>query len=229
MFGDRWRELSRAVSGGSRTGSSAPAQRVSAASGGAPVSRHSNGLEQFFDHIQGEQGLRLLDLAGASQANIAYITNLGHRLYSEDFLSSLDMAFKGDGGFFENQADPRRAGAFLEQNLDFPENHFDGALLWDMLEFLAPPLLKAVVERLQQIVKPGSYLLAIFHADERAGEITTYHYRIADAGTLLLAPRGSRPPAQFCNNRAVEKIFEKFESVKFFLTRDYLREVIVKR
>jgi hypothetical protein len=31
------------------------------------------------------------------------------------------------------------------------------------------------------------------------------------------------------NNRSLEKLFGKFESVKFFLTRDNLREVIVRR
>jgi hypothetical protein len=30
------------------------------------------------------------------------------------------------------------------------------------------------------------------------------------------------------NNRSLEKLFARFESVKFFLTRERLREVIVK-
>jgi hypothetical protein len=234
LFGERWKVLNRAEPRDSR-GTALPSARPAAANGrGAggngteTYSRHSNGLEQFFNHISGEPGLRLLDLSGASQANIAFITSQGHRLYSEDFLRSLDLAF-ADGDFYQNQADPRRADLFLEQNLNFPENHFDGALLWDVLEFLTPPLLKTFVERLQWIVRPGSYVLAIFHSEERAGTVPTYNYRISDGATLLLAPRGSRPPAQFFNNRAVERIFPAFESVKFFLTRDSLREVIVTR
>jgi hypothetical protein len=236
LFNDRWKGLSRPDTRGSRGALPSgrpvmdPAPRKPAVDAGQmrSYSRHSNGLEQFFGHIQGEPALRLLDLSGASQANVAFITNLGHRLYSEDFLRSLDLAF-ADGDFYENQADPRRAEAFLDQNLSFPDNHFDGALLWDVLEFLAPPLLKAAVERLSRVVKPGSYLLAIFHADERAGAVPIYSYRIADGGTLVLSPHGMRQPAQFFNNRAVERIFPLFESVKFFLTRDALREVIVKR
>jgi hypothetical protein len=191
-------------------------------------SRHSNGLEQFFNHIRGETGLRLLDLSGASQANISFITSQGYRLYSEDLIQSLDAAFAGED-FYENQSSAQRVDAFLEQSLAFPDQHFDGALLWDVLEFLAPPLLKAVVERLQRTVKPGSYLLAIFHAEERASAVSTCSYRIGDAKTLLISPRGMRQPAQFFNNRAVENVFKEFETVKFFLTRDHLREVIVKR
>jgi hypothetical protein len=37
-----------------------------------------------------------------------------------------------------------------------------------------------------------------------------------------------RRPAQLFANRALEKLFVRFESVKFFLARDRLREVIVK-
>lgn len=195
---------------------------------GIVYSRHSNGLEQFFGYIQGEAALTILDLAGASQANINFITNLGHRLYSEDLFQILEADFD-DGDFYANQSIPERVELFLQHSLSFPANYFDGALVWDILEYLAPPLLKATVDRLALIMKPQSYLLGIFHADERADEIPVYSYRIADAGTLLLAPRAVKKPAQHFNNRAIEKLFQDFQSVKFFLTRDHLREVIVRR
>lgn len=196
--------------------------------GNSVCSRHSNGLEQFFGYIQGERGLNILDFSGASQANIGFITNLGHKLYAEDLLETLDTAF-GGGEFFLNQSSPERIERFLRHSLEFPENHFHGALVWDLLEYLSPPLLKAAVDRLARILKPRSYLLAIFHAEERAEVVPTYFYRIADARTLLLSLRGMRKPAQLFNNRAVERLFQSFESVKFFLTRDHLREVVVKR
>lgn len=237
MFNDRWKPLTRAdPAAAGRVAQLPSSQRIQSSQrgldprtgGGALASRHSNGLEQFFGYIQGEKGLNLLDLSGASQANIAFITELGHRLYSEDLLQSLDLAF-GDGDFYANQSDPARLDPFLRQCLNFPESSFDGALVWDTLEFLAPPLLKAVVERLGRCLRPRSYLLAMFHADERAQVIPAFSYRISNASALLLAPRGMRSPAQFFNNRSVEKLFQSFESVKFFLSRDALREVIVKR
>jgi hypothetical protein len=39
---------------------------------------------------------------------------------------------------------------------------------------------------------------------------------------------GLRRPAQLFNNRGLERLFGRFDSVKFFLTRERLREVIVK-
>jgi hypothetical protein len=190
--------------------------------------RNSSGLDQFCSLLVERPGLTLLDLAGANQSTMAFLTNLGHRVYSDDFLLQMDRCF-GDGDFYENQADPQKAAQFLDAALDYPAQHFDGALVWDTLEFLSGPLLETVVERLGTMLRPGSYMLALFHAEERAETIPTYSYRIQDRKTITLAPRGRRRPAQFFNNRSLEKLFSDFESVKFFLTRDHLREVIVRR
>ncbi len=191
--------------------------------------RSSNGLDQFFSAIQGESNLSILDLGGASQANISFITSLGHRISSEDILYSLDDCFGQGPDFLRNQSDPLRVRQFFEQSLDFPEAQFDGALIWDTLQFMTPSLLDQTVMRLSRILRPSSCLLAFFNADERAASIPLHSYRIVDAKTLSLVSRGDRAPAQFFNNRSLEKLFQNFSTVKFFLTRDHLREVIVKR
>ena len=90
-------------------------------------------------------GMAILDLAGANQGTVSFITNYGHRLYSDDFLHQLDQCF-GQGDFYENQSNPRSVDAFLHAALDFPEQAFDGVLVWDVLEYLAAPLLAVVVQ-----------------------------------------------------------------------------------
>ena len=70
--------------------------------------RHSPGLEQFFLSIQGQASLRLLDLCPVSQANVSFISGLGHRLYCEDFLASLDDFF-GAEDFYQAQENTQRA------------------------------------------------------------------------------------------------------------------------
>lgn len=192
------------------------------------TTRHSHGLDQFCSSLEERPGLSILDLAGASQQTITFLINCGHRLYSDDFVHQLDLAF-GDGDFYDNQANPLKSAAFFDNVLNFPEGAFDGALVWDTLQFLGNPLLETVVKKLHRVLRPGASLLAFFHAEERAETIPTYSYRIADHRTILLIPRGRRKPAQFFNNRSLEKLFQDFESVKFFLTRDHLREVIVRR
>jgi hypothetical protein len=178
-------------------------------------------LDQFFSYIKGEAGLSILDLAGVNQSNVSFITGLGHKIYSEDFLRSLRLAANGDS--------QPRADVFFKQNLNHPENSFDGALVWDVFEYLSAPLLAATVQRLARIVKPGSYLLAVFQSQEKVESVPQYSFRIHDAKTMLVAERGRRKPEQIFNNRSLEKLFQDFESLKFFLARDKLREVIVRR
>jgi hypothetical protein len=194
-----------------------------------PQTRASHGLEQFFAAIQDEQNLSILDFAGASQANISFITALGHRIYSNDVTHALEQAFGAGGDFSANQTDPQRAAAFLEETLSFGDQTFDGALLWDSLQFLAPALLEQTVEHLSRVLRPGASLLAFFHADEKNASAPLYSYRILSPKTMSLTPRGVVRPTQYFNNRSLEKLFHKFQSVKFFLTRDHLREIIVRR
>jgi hypothetical protein len=213
-------------------GTAAPDRTVRAASsprkaGGEEslVTRPSRGLEEFFGYIRGQSGLTILELGGATQENVSFITNLGHRLYSEDFLQILNDTFGDDKA---DQSNPGRIEYFLRQTLDYPEEHFDGVLIWDVLEYLEPALLAAVLDRLRKVVRPKSYLLAFFHSDDKLEEVPIYTFRIQAVNALQVARRGTRRPAQLFNNRGLERLFGKFESVKFFLTRERLRETIVK-
>lgn len=197
--------------------------------------RQSHGLDQFCATLEDRPGMSILDFAGASQATVSFVTNYGHRLYSDDFVRQLDQAFGASAqppparDFFENQANPLLVADFFAAALNFEDQTFDGALVWDSLQFLASPLLQTVVAKLHRMLRPGSSLLALFHTEERIESIPTYAYRIHDHRTIQMTSRSQRRPAQIFNNRNLEKLFEEFNSVKFFLTRDRLREVIVRR
>ena len=80
-----------------------------------------------------------------------------------------------------------------------------------------------------RVMRPGGLILAFFNANDKVKEIPLYSYRIQDPKTLLQVPRGVPQRVQNFNNRSIEKLFEAASSVKFFLTRDNLREVIVRR
>jgi hypothetical protein len=224
MFKSRSGQPGNGTPPGANPGGAVPGLR-NGASTQAPAIRPSRGLEEFFSYIRGQSGLTILDLGGATQKNVSFITDLGHRLYSEDFLRILHESFGPDG---EDQSNPGRIEYFLKQALDYPEDQFDGVLVWDVLEYLAPSLLAAVVERLQYIVRPKSYLLAFFHADDKQELVQCYTFRIEGVSRLEVSQQGTRRPMQLYNNRSVEKLFGRFDSVKFFLTRERLREVIVK-
>jgi SAM-dependent methyltransferase len=191
------------------------------------LTRHSGGFDQFCAMLQSSENLSILDMSGASQANISYVTGLGHRISSDDIIGTMQQCFGGD--FLENQQLASNAQRFLDQTLTFPDESFDGALVWDTLQFLTSPLLDQTVSQLLRVMRPGGLMLVFFNADEKLPHIPLYNYRIQDHKMLLLTPRGGAQKIHFFNNRTLEKIFDKAASLKFFLTRDNLREVIVRR
>ena len=151
------------------------------------------------------------------------------RLTSDEFTYAATTAFGTSGDFFANQADSRHIETFCKLSLDYKPDSFDGVLIWDCLEYLAPELLEEVVSHLFEIARPGASLLCYFHADQNATKVPITQFRIIDSKTIQTATRQLSRPTQFYSNRAVERIFQNFQSVKFFLTRDHLREVIVRR
>ena len=197
------------------------------AAGEVPETRSSRGLDQFFGSFRGQAGLSILDLGGAFQENINFITSLGHKFYSEDFLRIFQETFGED---IADQSNPGRIDYFLRRSLEYPDEQFDGVLAWDALEYMEPALLAATADRLRRILKPKGYLLSIFHSAERKRMVPCYSFRIQDLRTLQVIRHGERTASQqLFNNRGLEKLFHKFESVKFFLARDSLREVIARK
>ena len=201
--------------------------KAARAGGARTVTRSSTGFDQFYNALQGSDCLSVLDLSGASQANITFITEAGHRISSDDMVGAMIQAF-GDN-FAEYQQTEAKAAHFLSQALTFPAESFDGALVWDAFQFLAPPLIDRTVERLLRVMRPGGLILAFFNANNWINEIPLYSYRIQDAKTLHQIQRGDPQRVQNFNNRSIERLFESAASVKFLLTRDHLREVLVRR
>ena len=178
--------------------------------------------------LQTSENLSILDMSGASQANVSFVTSFGHRITSEDIVGTMQHCF-GDE-FFTNQQAASNAHRFLEQILTFPDASFDGALVWDILQFLTPPLLNDVVTKLLRVLRPGAMLLVFFNADEKTDHISVCSYRIQDAKNLTQVPRSStKQRCEYFNHRTLERIFEDAASLKFFLTRGHLRELLVRR
>ncbi len=193
------------------------------------ITRNSNGLNQFCSVLQTYQDLSILDMSGASQANITFITSYGHRISSDDIIGTMSECFGKD--LLEGQEAASNAQRFLDQTLTFPDNSFDGVLVWDALQFLSSPLIDQTVAQLLRVMRPGGQMLVFFNSQEKVARLPVYTYRIQDQKTLAQVPRAgaTHQRSQYFNNRNLEKLFEHASSIKFFLTRDHLRELIVRK
>jgi SAM-dependent methyltransferase len=202
------------------------AQAAEAAVAGGAL-RRSNGLREFCRELKGQQGLRVLDLGAASQANITFFTELGHKVYTEDIypvLSGNSYRVRDENGQW--RFDPE---AFLAENVSYQMLLFDAVLCWDLFDRLEENAVRAVAARLHRVVKPGGVLLAFFHTAEPGASVPIHRYRIQGEETLELLSRGQLALRRPLNNRNIELLFRDFHSLKFFLARDNLREVLVVR
>ncbi len=194
----------------------------------SPDLRPSKGLRDFWKALDPDESLRILDLGAASQSNINFITGLGHSLCTEDLLHSLQ--FTSARKSVEEEENPEAIiERFFRKNLAYGKDQFDGVLCWDLLDFLPDALIDPLVDRLHECLKPDGQLLAFFHSGQpgQLGELS--QYRILAENQLQVSNRGNARPWRSFNNRSIERIFRNYASLKFYLTRDSLREVIIVR
>jgi len=215
-------------------GSSADSdQSVAAAQPRQRLTRRSSGLGELAKSLAAAEPLCVLDLGSTSAANIRYLTERGHKIYSEDLLeASSDPALATTD---EHGAPILDSKVFLTDNLQFPAAQFDIALFWNLGDYMDESLVKPVIGRLWTMLKPGGVLLAFFHTREAGPDAPCYRFHIVGTDTLEMQPieaRGERKGLHLqrvFNNRHIENLFRDFASIKFFLARDNIREVLVVR
>ncbi len=189
--------------------------------------------------LNSQEGLCVLDMGSTSANNIRFLTGKGHKAYSEDLLrSSLEPALRIQDVAGNSVLDSKK---FLNENLVYANALFDVVLCWNLPDYMEESLVKPTIDRLWSLMKPGGYLLAFFHTREAGPDSTCYRYHVTGTDMLEMqevkfAPPG-RPASEkqsprlqrVFNNRHIENLFRDFASIKFFLARDAIREVLVVR
>jgi SAM-dependent methyltransferase len=230
-------KLFRGTSSGSQT---------TPAPGSQKLTRRSSGLGELSRTWDSEAQLCILDLGSTSAANIRYFTERGHRIYSEDLLvasTEPGLSTKDEEG--KPILDSRK---FLADNLVYPAAHFDVVLCWNLPDYLDESLVRPVMGRLWSVLKPQGVLLAFFHTKDAGPDSPCYRFHIVGKDTLemqriVLKRESRRGPTgavhtaisdgfrlqRVFNNRHIETLFRDFASIKFFLARDNVREVLVVR
>jgi SAM-dependent methyltransferase len=213
----------------------APVSAVGAAR--APESseptRVSNGLKEFLWNLDGLGRGTLLDLGPAWQTTLSFFIERGFRVSSEDFLRGWKAFLTEEEKRLREDADARekldmtangRAVRFLAENLQYPRSSFDAVLLWDLLDYLEPALVKHMVANLTEVLRPGGVILAMFHSKKPEG---FQRYRVADSNTLQVISTPLICPAQkVYQNREIQDLFSRFRTMKSFVGRDQLRETL---
>ncbi len=220
------------------TPDSAPAQKAQ-----ERLTRRSSALAELSRVFTSEETLCVLDIGATSATNIRLFTERGHRIYSEDLLeASTDPALRSHDEQGLPVLDSKK---FLEENLAYATGQFEVVFCWNLADYMDESLVKPVVARLWTVMKPGGMLLAFFHTREAGPDAPCFRYHISGKDTLEMQAistkqgqrkesvnaAGTRPFTlqRVFNNRHIENLFRDFGSIKFFLSRDNIREVLVVR
>jgi hypothetical protein len=191
------------------------------------IPRHSSGWKELQKHLKSREALRVLDIGPTSSTNINYITSLGHSIYMANLVEEAakpEWVIPGEKG-----EDPGyEVDRFLAANLNFSGRNFDVVILWDTADYLPEPLIEPIFERMYEVIEPGGLMLAFFHATSDPGaEFCRYH--LTDTEVVEMQKAGSYPLKHIYSNRKIENLLKKFNTYRFFLAKDSLREVIITR
>jgi SAM-dependent methyltransferase len=203
------------------------------------TSRRSSGVGEIARVLNSQEGLCILDVGATSANNIRFFTDKGHKNYSEDLLrSSLDPSLRVQDAAGNTGVDAKK---FLDENLVYSNGQFDIVLCWNLADYMEESLVKPTIDRLWSVMKPGGLLLAFFHTRDAGPDSMCYRYHVTGSDMLEMQEVKFAIPGQSSsekksprlqrvfNNRHIENLFRDFVSIKFFLARDNIREVLVVR
>lgn len=237
--GGTGREVGRPIHLSSRTrtpAAAAPASGPARAPSSPESNRVSNGLKEFLWHLDGLERGALLDLGPAWQTTLSFFIERGFRVSSEDILRAWKVFLTEEETRLREDASARetldmtpngRASRFLKDNLLYPRNSFDAVLLWDLLDYLEPALVKQIVANLTELLRPGGVVFAMFHSKKPEG---FQRYRVMDSNTLQVIPTAVIcPPQRVYQNREIQDLFGRYRTLKSFIGRDQLRETLFSK
>ncbi|HXR33336.1 MAG TPA: methyltransferase domain-containing protein [Verrucomicrobiae bacterium] len=197
------------------------------------TTRISNGLKEFLWNLEGLGRGTLLDLGPAWQTTLNFFIERGFRVTSDDILRDWSEFVKEqesrstlplkEEDYLERTPEARTK-KFLEENLQYPESSFDALLLWDVLDYLEPAVAKHLVTHLDEMLRPGGVVFAMFHSKKPEG---FQRYRVTDTSRLqVLSAKPICTAQKVYQNREIQGLFGNCRTIKTFIGRDQLRETL---
>jgi hypothetical protein len=182
--------------------------------GGSDPSAYTSKILQLFMALLDQKAAAcLLDFGPILGANIAFFSQRVTRLFVCDLLGRLNQA--------------RRQDRPLEdawRHLDYPRAHFDGILLWDLLDRLEADPAARLVAAIRQWIRPAG-LVVMLSRDLHGHRRPFIAFRVEEGFQLQPKPiPGSEAPVYPRQNREIMALMSAFSSVKSFIYRNGMRE-----
>ena len=167
---------------------------------------------------------RILDLGCLCDSNIEFFTHLGCKLFVKDILNANVRAWTDSEDMTEISIDE------IARDFEYPDNFFDGILLWDVFDHFDFKDAQIVLNNAQSILKEKGWALALFRPPSPTPFNIINRYRIINSGeiryeTLPITTQRHK----IYSNRDITDLFNGFSSYSSYLPKNRWREVIVRK
>ena len=195
---------------------------------GPKVLRHSGGWAVLRKRLQGEPGLRVIDVGSTSPANIRFLTELGQSIFLADLVHDAWGENWQTGK--DEEGNPKwNVEGFLDQSMNFGGRTFDVVLLWTALDYLPEAFVVPVVMRLFDAMNSGGQVLAFFHTRTHGEETAHCRFHVTATDDVQVQIAQAVPIQRAFTNRSIERLFAGWSGHRQFLAKDSVSEVIMTR
>ena len=180
-------------------------------------------LKPFIEEMKLSPKSSILDLGCVDNSNIELFIRLGCKIFVEDFLSANVRA----------RANGTEEISVENTQLDFeyPENFFDGVLLWDILDHFDIEQAELLVNNVWRTLKENGLVIALFRPPIRTPYNTITRYRIISLNEIRYETLSliTRRPFVIHSNGKIADLFSNFSSYNYYMLKNGWRESIAKK
>ena len=180
-------------------------------------------LKPFIEEMKPPSKSFILDLGCVDSSNIELFIHLGCKVFGEDFLSANVRA--RTNGMEEISVE----GTQLD--FEYPENFFDGILLWDILDHFDFEQAELLVNNVWRTLKERGLVIALFRPSISTPYNTITRYRIISLNEIRYEtlPLITRRPIVIYSNAKIADLFSNFSSYNSYMLKNGWREIIAKK
>lgn len=196
-------------------------------SGEAPSPVHPTiNLKRLLQILTGIPKPHVLDLGRLSGPNIEWSIQRGFKVYVDDRMTSLKPAPPPS---IPQKGEKKPSPLPPLEPLDYNPAFFHAVLCWDLFDYLVLKQAQEFIADVARILKPKGLLLAFFNFDRSSPPPPT-RYRILQEDRLEYERLSVAPmPRQVYENREIQELFSKFDTVNSCFLKNQMREVLVQR
>jgi hypothetical protein len=188
-------------------------------SGGGEITHHSPALEQLFERLDPESGLRVLDLGPAARRNLEHYSTFATRVRFVDLLGG---GARRDLTILEDEAFALRLAGLLP--LD--DEAYDLVLSWDRFNYLNETQAALVARHLAAVAAHGAKLHAMIVTTPTMSA-EPMRYQIVGPGEIAyFTTSPDVVPAPDLSAARMERWLEPFRVTRSVILRHGVRELL---